>query len=214
VSLAQRSALRIIEESPRIINWEGLVQAIAAGEERAASRFYEATSGLLFGLLLLILNDMATAERILLEIYDEVRQRAARFDRNHEDLLTWLITITHRRALEQLLSSKEDQQFAVSVGLARPPGPGEVHRFGISKSAHRRLVWATLDALSPAERKMIELAYFSRLTPPAIGQKLRQPPENVKAGLQRGISQLYNLFKRQGFLVAASGQRGRSAETR
>jgi len=61
---------------------------------------------------------------------------------------------------------------------------------------------------------MIELAYFSRLTPPAIGQKLRQSPENVKAGLQRGISQLYNLFKNQGFLVAAPGQRGRSAETR
>ena len=52
------------------------------------ARFYEATSGLLFGLLLLILNDMTTAEVVLFEVYAEVRQHAASFDRNHEGLLT------------------------------------------------------------------------------------------------------------------------------
>ena len=133
----------------------------------------------------------------------EIRQHAARFDKNHESLLTWLITIAHRRALEHLCSSGEDQQFAVSVGLAGPLGSGHVRRFGISKSAHRRLVGATLDALSPVERKMIELAYFSRMTPPAIAMKLRQSPERVRTGLQYGISQLYNLFKNQGFLSEA-----------
>ena len=209
MSTAQRSARRIVDGGPRGLNWERLVPAIAAGEEPAVASFYRATSGLLFGLLLLILNDTTTAERVLLEVYDEVSEDAARFDRNSEDLLTWLITITHRRALEQLLSSREDQQFAVSVGLARPPGPGEALRFGISKSAHRRLIGVTLDTLSRAERQMIELAYFSRLPPGAIGLRLRQSPENVKAGLQRGIAQLYNLFKNQEILVAGRGQRVR-----
>jgi DNA-directed RNA polymerase specialized sigma24 family protein len=95
------------------------------------------------------------------------------------------------------------QQFAVSVGLAIPPGSGQVRRFGISKSAHRRLVGATLDALSPMERKMIELAYFSRMTPHAIAMTLRQSPDHVRGALQYGISQLYNLFKNRGFLSEA-----------
>ena len=203
MSLAQRSAPRVVERDRRSLDLEGLVPSIAIGDEPAVARFYDATSGLLFGLLLLILSDTATAEKVLSEVYAEVREHAARFDKNHETLLTWLITIAHRLALEHLCSSKEDQQFVVSVGLADPPRSGLAHRFGISKSAHRRLVGATLDALSPAERKMIELAYFSRMTPRAIAMKLRQSPDTVKSSLQSGISQLYTLFKNQGFLREA-----------
>ena len=88
MSLAQRLALRIVNGGPRSLFPEGLVPFIAAGEEPAVARFYEATSGLLFGLLLLILNDMTTAEVVLFEVYAEVRQHAASFDRNHEGLLT------------------------------------------------------------------------------------------------------------------------------
>jgi len=192
----------MVEGGPRTLDLEGLIHSIAAGDEPAVARFYDATSGLLFGLLLLILSETATAEKVLSEVYTEVRQHAARFDKNHESSLTWLITIAHRRALEHLCSSGEDRQFLISVGLASPTSDA-VRRFGINKSAHRRLVGATLDALSPAERKMIELAYFSRMTPPAIATKLRQSPDSVKTGLQSGLSQLYNLFKNQGILSEA-----------
>jgi RNA polymerase sigma-70 factor (ECF subfamily) len=126
-----------------------LIPSIAAGDQQAFADFYTATSGLLFGLLLLILSDTATAEEVLLQVYAEVRERAGRFDKSHESLLTWLVTIAHRRALEYLCSSSGDQQFLVSVGLAVAPAPGQLSRFGISKSAHRRLVSATLDTLSP-----------------------------------------------------------------
>lgn len=204
MALAQRSSdnLRIIDGGPCSLDLEGLIPAIAAGDELALARFRDATSGLLFGLLLLILGDTATAEVVLLEVYAEVRQHAARFDKNNESLLTWLVTIAHRRALEHLCSTSEDRQFLVSVGLAET-GLGHFRGLGISRSAHRRLVGATLDALSPVERKMIELAYFSRMTPRAIGLKLRQSPETVRNGIRYGISHLYELFKSQGFLSEA-----------
>ncbi|MGH9930638.1 MAG: hypothetical protein ACREA9_15625 [Pyrinomonadaceae bacterium] len=203
MSIAQRPALRNVDGGRRCLFPEQLVPSIAAGEEPAVARFYDATSGLLFGLLLLSLNDTTRAEGVLLEVYAEVRQQAASFGKNQEGLLTWLITIAHRRALEHLCSSSSDQQFAVSVGLARRQGSGQVRRFFISKSAHRRLVGATLDDLSPAKRRMIELAYFSRMTPPSIAMKLGQSPETITVGLQHGISLLYKLFKNQGFLVEA-----------
>lgn len=205
MGLAQRSTvnLRIVDGGPRSLDLEALVPAIAVGDEQAYAGFYTATSGLLFGLLLLILSNTATAEAVLLEVYAEVRDHAGRFDKNHESLLTWLVTIAHRRALERLCSSSADRQFLVSVGLAAQLGLAQARRFSISKSAHRRLVNATLDALSPAERKMIELAYFSRMTPRAIAMKLRESPDTIKTGLQYGISKLYSLFKNQGFLSEA-----------
>lgn len=200
---AQRNVGRIVDGSPRSLALEELVSAIAAGDESAEARFHDTTSGLIFGLLLLILGDTETAENVLSEVYFEVKQHAAHFDKHDESVLTWLITISHRRALERLCSNSSDQQFVISVGLAEPQGHGQTSSFGISKSAHRRLVSATLSKLSPAERKIVELAYFSRLPPRAIALKLRQPAETVKLGLRHGVSQLYNLFKNQGFLNEA-----------
>ena len=211
MSSAQRSALRIVD-GVASGHSEALARSLAAGEKQDVDRFHDATSGLLFGLLLLILNDTVKADEVLSEVYDEVRGDAARFVRSQEDLLTWLITITHRRALEHLCSSREDRQFVVSVGLARAQGSGKPRRFDISKSAHRRLVAGTLASFSPVERKMIELAYFSRLDTLAIAVKLRQSTDEVNAGLRHGISQLYNLFRNQEFLVGA-GQREPIAKT-
>ena len=133
-------------------------------------------------------------------MYDEVRHHAAGFEKNSDSLLTWLITITHRRALEQLCSSKEDQQFLISVGLATALRSGPVDRVEIRKSAHRRLVGATLRSLSPLERKIVEMAYFSGMTPLAIAAKLGLSQEVVKTGLQCGILGLYNLFRNYGSL--------------
>ena len=151
MALAQRSILGIVEAGPRNLDLEWLVPSIAAGDESAFALFYNATSGLIFGLLLLILGDTAMADKVLLEVYSEVRQQAPRFNKNHENLLTWLITITHRRALEHLCSSSEDRQFVLSVGLTSSPGSGQARGFGISRSADRKLVAATLDVLSPSE---------------------------------------------------------------
>lgn len=201
MGLAHRSALRAVETRPTVPNPETLLRAIAAGDQTAVARFNAATSGLLFGLLLRILGDTATAETVLSRVYEEVRLHATGFDKSGDSLLIWLITITHRRALEHLCSSREDQQFLISVGLATALHSGPEQKAGIRKSAHRRLVGATLSSLSPVERKMIEMAYFSRMTPLAIATKLGESPEVVRTGLQCGILGLYNLFRNYGSLT-------------
>ncbi|HWN09965.1 MAG TPA: sigma factor [Pyrinomonadaceae bacterium] len=201
--LANRSVLKTVEMRPNIRDAETLLRAIAAGDKTAVAGFNATTSGLLFGLLLRILGDTATAEQVLSTVYDEVSLQAAGFEKNDDSLLTWLITITHRRALEHLCSSKEDQQFLISVGLATALRSGPEQKVRIRKSAHRKLVSATLNSLSPVERKMIELAYFSRMTPSAIATKLGQSPAVVTTGLQCGILGLYNLFRSYGSLTEA-----------
>lgn len=200
---AQRNVLGFANTSRRELALDELVPSIAAGDTRASATFYDATSGLLFGLLLLILGDTKTAEAVLQEVYTEVREHAAHFDKNRDSLLIWLITISHRRALEHMCSNSADQQFVISVGLADPHASSQTSSFVISKSAHRRLISATLSSLSPKERRIIELAYFSRMTSDAIALKLEQPHETVETGLRYGVSRLYNLFKNQGFLSEA-----------
>ncbi|HET6891915.1 MAG TPA: sigma factor [Pyrinomonadaceae bacterium] len=79
-----------------------LIPWIGRGDEAAFRRFYEATNGLLFGLLLRILGHTQTAEDVLTELYQEVRRTAARFDKQNERPLSWLIFMAHRHAIERL----------------------------------------------------------------------------------------------------------------
>jgi RNA polymerase sigma-70 factor (ECF subfamily) len=172
-----------------------LIQLIAEGDESAFAPLYDATSGLLFGLLLLVLGDTATAEEVLADVYTEVREQAVEFDKRHQWLATWLITIAHRHALEHLRLSNPAQQHAVSVGLDARNSLTTANQAGMSKSEHQRLVCSTLDSLSVVQRKMIELAYFSGMRPREIAMNLEQPVETVKSGLQHGMLKLYRLFE-------------------
>lgn len=204
---AQKTFKLVARKDQRDLALNALVPSIAAGDARASATFYDATSGLLFGLLLLILGDTKTAEAVLEEVYAEVKEHAANFDTNRDSLLIWLITISHRRALEHMCTNSADRQFAISVGLTDPNASDRSPSFVISKAAHRRLIGSSLSSLSAKERRMIELAYFSRMTSQAIALKLQQPHETVKTGLQYGISRLWSLFKNQGFYPGLGGNR-------
>jgi RNA polymerase sigma-70 factor (ECF subfamily) len=163
-----------------------VIKLIGQGDKFALALLYDATGGLLFGLLLLTLGDTATADSVLTDVYEDVRQRAVRFDRQSERPLTWLITIAHRQALKHLLSGKSSRYSVICR---------DRQRLATDFSEDERLVCATLGSLSPAQQNMIELAFFSGMSPRDIAVKIEQPAESVKSGLQYGMLQLYNLFK-------------------
>src|SRR6476646_5274758 len=95
----------------------------ARGDEAAFRVFFEATNGLLFGLLLRILGHTQTAEEVLSELYEEVRERSARFGKQNERPLTWLILMTHRRAIEHLCRNlaKRNESLAARGGKNHTP---------------------------------------------------------------------------------------------
>ena len=95
-----------------------LVPWIARGDEAAFRLFFEATNGLLFGLLFRILGHTQTAEEVLSELYEEVRRRAAQFGKQNERPLTWLILMAHRRAIERLCA-----QLTTNSETLRKTGP-------------------------------------------------------------------------------------------
>jgi RNA polymerase sigma-70 factor (ECF subfamily) len=174
-----------------------LVSGIARGDEAAFRLFFEATNGLLFGLLLRILGHTQTAEEVLSELYEEVRQRAASFDRQKERPLTWLILIAHRRAIERLCwqATSQSATWADIDGKAELPSVCD----SISITEQRRLVCLALDAILPLQYRMIELAFFSGMTNLEIAQELGQSPEAVEDGVQSGMLKLFVLFKSIGF---------------
>ena len=105
VQLSRKPTLSLVTSQHSAADQVGtLVPWIARGDEAAFRLFFEATNGLLFGLLLRILGHTQTAEEVLSELYEEVRRRARQFGKQNERPLTWLILYgtpaCHRASLE------------------------------------------------------------------------------------------------------------------
>ena len=178
-----------------------LVPWIARGDEAAFRLFFEATNGLLFGLLLRILGHTQTAEEVLSELYEEVRRRAAQFGKQNERPLTWLILMAHRRAIEHLC-----RQLTTNSETLRKSGDKTKSTSSINITEQRRLVRAALNAIPPLQHRMIELAFFSGMTNLEIAKEVGQSPALVEDGLRYTMLQLFGLFKSMGFSVEPGTQ--------
>lgn len=196
MQLSRKQALSLINDQHRTADQAGtLVLSIAKGDEAAFRLFFEATNGLLFGLLLRILGHTQTAEEVLAELYEEVRRRAAHFGKQNERPLTWLILIAHRRAIERLCC----QLTTNSETLPKNRGK-TISTSSINITEQRRLIRAAMDAIPPLQHQMIELA-FSGMTNLEIAKEVGQSPALVEDGIRYAMLQLFGLFKSMGFTV-------------
>ncbi|HET6893152.1 MAG TPA: sigma-70 family RNA polymerase sigma factor [Pyrinomonadaceae bacterium] len=197
--LPRKTARSLIKNRGSQAEWGGtLISWIARGDEAAFRRFYDATNGLLFGLLLRILGHTQTAEDVLSELYQEVRLTAARFDKQNEKPLTWLIFMAHRQAIERLCGSLAPQS-EISRNLRDKTKSTPIPDSFINITEQRRLIRAAMDSIPPLQQRIIELAFFSGMTRHEIAVELRQSPEAVEEGLRYAILQLFSVFKCMGF---------------
>jgi len=197
VQLSRKPALSLVRTQHSTVNQVGtLLPRIARGDEASFHLFFEATNGLLFGLLLRILGHTDTAEEVLSELYEEVRRRAAQFGKQNERPLTWLILMAHRRAIERLC-----RQLSTNSETLRKSRDKTKLISSINITEQRRLVRATLDVIPPLQHRMIELSFFSGMTNFEIAKETGQSAAAVEDGIRHAMLQLFGLFKSMGFTV-------------
>jgi len=202
VQVSRKPALSLERAQHSTANQVGtLLPRIARGDEASFNLFFEATNGLLFGLLLRILGHTGTAEEVLSELYEEIRRRAAQFGQQNERPLTWLILMTHRRAIERLCNhlNTNREKLRTSGGKTKSTS-------WINITEQRRLVQAGLNAIPPLQHRMIELAFFAGMTNLEIAKEVGQSPAVVEAELRHSMLELFGLFKSMGFSVEPGTQ--------
>ncbi len=203
--LSRKSVLSLVSgQNSRADQVGTLLPWIAKGDEASFRLFFEATNGLLFGLLLRILGHTQTAEEVLAELYEEVRRRAVQFGKQNERPLTWLILIAHRRALERLCG-----QLTAHSETLRTSGAKKHSTPSINITEQRRLVRAVLNEIPPLQHRMIELSFFSGMTNLEIAKEMGQSPATVENGIRQAMLQLFGLFKSMGFRAESGTERKR-----
>ena len=168
-----------------------LIQRVAGGDEQALATLYDETSRLVYGLLLRVLSDPASAEEVLLDVYTQVWRQAATYSTERGAPLAWLTTIARSRAIDRLRSGR------IERGRTEPLDPimyrgasGEDVESEWAARETRKAVRVALDRLAPEQREVIELAYFSGMSHSEIAAAKGQPLGTVKTRIRLGMSKL------------------------
>ena len=172
-------------------DWVAQLDLIATGDQTALARFYDLTNRAAFGLILKILNDRPNAEEVLLDVYSQVWRQAGFYNSERGTPLAWLMTIARTRALDQLRSGKQEKLRKESLETVADPRSSEHNPEETAVSTeHQRLVRKALAELSPEQRQVIELAYFSGMSQSEISLHLGQPLGTVKTRVRLGMIKL------------------------
>ena len=117
----------------------------------------------------------------------EIWRRASRFDRTRGSGTSWIMTLTHARAVDRVRSaqaSSERETKAAQMGTERDVDTVVEQ---VESAFERRAVQRCLGTLTDLQRESITLAYYSGYTYREVGELLSTPLPTVKTRLRDGL---------------------------
>lgn len=191
-----------------------LVRLLVEQDTRALETLYARYSRPAFSLALKILGDREIVEEVVQEVFLRLWTRASGFDPQRGKLLSWLLTITHHRAIDELRrrrSQPETDGLQDRIASAEEPASDPSESYG--QVEDRETVQQALIRLPEAQRKPIEMAYYGGLTQVEIAQVLGEPLGTIKTRMRLGMQKLRAILVNQG-PSKADGEDGKPVNSR
>ena len=173
---------------------EELMRRLHYKDVRAFEAIFDRFGDLVYSTALRVLRDVHLAEDIAQEIFVRIWRKPESYVAERGRFLTWLITITRNRAVDEVrargrrqrhqTASPEEQERELPAGDAIDPP------LNAQLAEQRRIVRAALAEIPPDQREVIELAYFGGLTQQEISERLDQPLGTVKTRIRLGMQKL------------------------
>ncbi|MBK8448345.1 MAG: ECF RNA polymerase sigma factor SigK [Micropruina sp.] len=162
----------------------------ASGDQSAMATLYDLTSTKVYGLALRVLRNPAHAEEVAQESYLDAWQRSAGFDATRGSGLAWLLTITHRRAVDRVraaqAASRRDTTYGLEDLATTPADPADIAIASVEAARVR----GALHDLTQLQREAVELAYFGGRTHREVADALDVPLGTVKTRIRDGLTRL------------------------
>ena len=165
-----------------------LLLATGRGDERALGELYDALAPAVFGLAKRVVRDPARAEEIAQDVFVSVWRFATRFDPAKGSARTWVMTLTHRRAVDVVRSEEASARREQEAASDEPPYDS------VQEQATSRLeaqqVRNCLGDLTDLQREAVTLAYYGGYTYPEVASLLQQKLSTVKTRMRDGLIRL------------------------
>jgi RNA polymerase sigma-70 factor, ECF subfamily len=171
-----------------------LVRRMSDGDVSALEELYNRYARAVYSFAVRIVGDGLVAEEILQEAFTRAWQQAGRFELARGSFASWLLSITHNLAIDELRKRQRRPQRASSVDITDVLR-GEVDTTAdVEEAAEmselRVRIRAAMDQLPKPQQRVIELAYFEGLTQREISAALNEPLGTVKTRMRLAMQKL------------------------
>jgi RNA polymerase sigma-70 factor, ECF subfamily len=165
--------------------------AIQAQQVKALDLLYDRYGRLVYTTAVQILGNIEEAEDVTQETFLRLWQRSEIYQSKRGSLSGFLITLTRSRSIDRVRSRKSSQQkvqriqtLTDCVSAHNPP----LEFVTVQERAD--LVRAALQQLSPADRQLLETAYYEELSQSEIAERDGVPLGTVKSRARQALKKL------------------------
>jgi len=176
---------------------ENCIERMTAGDEAALGELYDRLGGLIYSLVLRILNSDREAEEVVQDVFVGAWRNARGFDPARASVTTWLATMARNKAIDRLRANRRR--------LPAPPAepehalemrdPAQNPSEAAQQEDRRTRIENWIGELPPNQRQAVELAFFEGLTHPEIATRLGETIGTVKSRIRLGLDRLRSKLK-------------------
>ncbi|HYL64367.1 MAG TPA: sigma-70 family RNA polymerase sigma factor [Candidatus Methylomirabilis sp.] len=168
-----------------------LLSRLLQRDVNAFEELYDRHSRLVYRLVLRILQQAATSEEVVQDVFLQLWRNAGQYDSSRGPFVPWLLTLARNRALDHLRLKSERQRRREDLHDTLPAvvsAPEFEKELDDKRRAERvRLLMASLH---PQQKRAIELAYFEGMSHSEIATALKEPLGTVKSWIRNGLLRL------------------------
>jgi RNA polymerase sigma-70 factor, ECF subfamily len=178
-----------------------LVARMSDGDVDALNVLYDRYARAVFSFAVRIVRDGRIAEEVMQEAFMRTWQQSGRFELNRGNYASWLLSITHNLAIDEVRKSQRRPQKADMVDITDVLRSEVDTTVNIEEAAEaselRDRIRTAMGHLPEAQRRTIELAYFEGLSQREVAAFLNEPLGTIKTRMRLGMQKLKDILSAQ-----------------
>jgi RNA polymerase sigma factor (sigma-70 family) len=168
-----------------------LVELVAQKDAGALEALYDRYGRPAYSLARRILTEETLAQDVVQEVFLSLWRDARRFDAGRGTVATYLLSMTHHRAVDVVRREENLRRWRTSdEGLELEPDPKARVEDEVEASERRAEVRAALGQLPAAQREAVALAYFGGYTQREVAALVGVPLGTVKTRMAAGMRKM------------------------
>jgi RNA polymerase sigma factor (sigma-70 family) len=165
-------------------------QRLIAGDEEALREIYREYAPAVLGLAVRVLGNLAAqAEDVMQDVFVRLWEQPAAFDPARGRLRSYLLTMTHSRAVERV-RAEDSQRRRLEAASREPVDPVIDPTNVITKLDSSSAVQRVLAELPREQRIAIEMAYYRGLSYRDVAVALAEPEGTVRYRIRAGMQKM------------------------